>query len=101
MLGAIALVFFATATRGARPRLCRRRRLVPRQLHAREGRGLGLRGDVGLGSRAERVVVITAGLVLAPIGVWLLVAAIYSLRDGVAHGRPADPVRPQATAERV
>ena len=30
---------------------------------------LGLRGDVGLGSRAERVVVITAGLVLAPWGV--------------------------------
>ena len=30
---------------------------------------LGLKGDVGLGSRAERVVVITAGLVLAPIGV--------------------------------
>ena len=29
---------------------------------------LGLRGDVGIGSRAERVVVITAGLVLAP---WL------------------------------
>jgi len=28
---------------------------------------LGLRGDVGLGSRAERVVVITTGLVLAPI----------------------------------
>jgi CDP-diacylglycerol---glycerol-3-phosphate 3-phosphatidyltransferase len=28
--------------------------------------GLGLRGDVGLGSRAERVVVITAGLVFAP-----------------------------------
>lgn len=28
--------------------------------------GLGLRGDVGIGSRAERVVVITAGLVLAP-----------------------------------
>jgi CDP-diacylglycerol--glycerol-3-phosphate 3-phosphatidyltransferase len=28
---------------------------------------LGLKGDVGLGSRAERVVVITAGLVLAPI----------------------------------
>jgi CDP-diacylglycerol--glycerol-3-phosphate 3-phosphatidyltransferase len=27
---------------------------------------LGLKGDVGLGSRAERVVVITAGLVLAP-----------------------------------
>jgi phosphatidylinositol phosphate synthase len=29
---------------------------------------LGLRGDVGIGSRAERVVVITAGIVLAP---WL------------------------------
>jgi len=37
--------------------------------------GLGLRGDVGIGSRAERVVVITAGLVLAPWGVlpWSLV----------------------------
>ena len=37
---------------------------------------LGLRGDVGLGSRAERVVVITAGLVFAPISIWLLVGAI-------------------------
>ena len=37
---------------------------------------LGLRGDVGLGSRAERVVVITTGLVLAPISIWLLVGAI-------------------------
>jgi CDP-diacylglycerol--glycerol-3-phosphate 3-phosphatidyltransferase len=27
---------------------------------------LGIRGDVGIGSRAERVVVITTGLVLAP-----------------------------------
>src|SRR5438876_7506035 len=36
---------------------------------------LGLRGDVGLGSRAERVVVITAGLVLAPWGAlqWAIV----------------------------
>ncbi len=36
---------------------------------------LGLRGDVGVGSRAERVVVITGGLVLAPWGVlpWSLV----------------------------
>ncbi len=35
---------------------------------------IGLRGDVGIGSRAERVVVITAGLVLAPWGVlpWAL-----------------------------
>jgi CDP-diacylglycerol--glycerol-3-phosphate 3-phosphatidyltransferase len=30
---------------------------------------LGLRGDVGIGSRAERVVVITVGLALAPWGV--------------------------------
>src|SRR5437868_14037109 len=36
---------------------------------------LGLRGDVGLGSRAERVVWITAGLVLAPWGAlqWAIV----------------------------
>ena len=39
--------------------------------------GLGLKGDVGIGSRAERVVVITAGLVLAPWG--LLPWAIYVL----------------------
>jgi phosphatidylinositol phosphate synthase len=38
---------------------------------------LGLRGDVGLGSRGERVVVITAGLVLAPWG--LLPYAIFLL----------------------
>jgi CDP-diacylglycerol---glycerol-3-phosphate 3-phosphatidyltransferase len=31
--------------------------------------GLGLRGDVGVGSRAERVAVISAGLVFAPWGV--------------------------------
>ena len=38
---------------------------------------LGLRGDVGIGSRAERVVVISAGLILAP---WLSVEwAIYLL----------------------
>jgi CDP-diacylglycerol---glycerol-3-phosphate 3-phosphatidyltransferase len=37
---------------------------------------LGLRGDVGFGSRAERVVVITAGLVFAPWGglPWAIVA---------------------------
>jgi phosphatidylglycerophosphate synthase len=35
---------------------------------------LGLRGDVGIGSRAERVVVITVGLVFAPWGalVWAI-----------------------------
>jgi CDP-diacylglycerol---glycerol-3-phosphate 3-phosphatidyltransferase len=30
---------------------------------------IGLKGDVGIGSRAERVVVISAGLILAPLGV--------------------------------
>ena len=38
---------------------------------------LGLRGDVGLGSRAERVVVISAGLILGPWGA--LQWAIYLL----------------------
>ncbi len=38
---------------------------------------LGLKGDVGIGSRAERVVVITTGLVFAPWG--LLPWAIYVL----------------------
>src|SRR2546421_630157 len=35
---------------------------------------LGLRGDIGIGSRAERVVVITVGLVFAPWGalVWAI-----------------------------
>ena len=49
---------------------------------------LGLKGDVGIGSRAERVVVITAGLVLAPWGA----AAVGDLpagRDGLAHGGAA------------
>jgi CDP-diacylglycerol--glycerol-3-phosphate 3-phosphatidyltransferase len=40
---------------------------------------LGLRGDVGFGTRAERVVAITAGLVLAPLSIWLLEASIYLL----------------------
>jgi CDP-diacylglycerol--glycerol-3-phosphate 3-phosphatidyltransferase len=38
---------------------------------------LGLRGDVGIGSRAERVAVISAGLILAPWGI--LPWAIYFL----------------------
>lgn len=60
---------------------------------------LGLRGDVGLGSRAERVVIITAGLVLAPWGAlqwailvlavmaWITVAQrILHVRKQLAHG---------------
>ncbi|HEX6491190.1 MAG TPA: CDP-alcohol phosphatidyltransferase family protein [Gaiellaceae bacterium] len=30
---------------------------------------IGLKGDVGIGSRAERVIVVSAGLLLAPLGV--------------------------------
>jgi CDP-diacylglycerol--glycerol-3-phosphate 3-phosphatidyltransferase len=30
---------------------------------------IGLKGDVGIGSRAERVIVIASGLILAPLGV--------------------------------
>jgi CDP-diacylglycerol--glycerol-3-phosphate 3-phosphatidyltransferase len=30
---------------------------------------IGLKGDIGIGSRAERVVVISSGLILAPLGV--------------------------------
>jgi CDP-diacylglycerol--glycerol-3-phosphate 3-phosphatidyltransferase len=54
---------------------------------------LGLRGDVGIGSRAERVVVITAGLVLAPWGVlpWALVllagTAWFTVAQRVLHVR--------------
>jgi CDP-diacylglycerol--glycerol-3-phosphate 3-phosphatidyltransferase len=54
---------------------------------------LGLRGDVGIGSRAERVVVITAGLVLAPWGVlpWaialLAVTAWVTVCQRVLHVR--------------
>jgi CDP-diacylglycerol--glycerol-3-phosphate 3-phosphatidyltransferase len=54
---------------------------------------LGLRGDVGIGSRAERVVVITAGLVFAPWGalpwaIYLLAAtAWFTVVQRVLHVR--------------
>ena len=44
---------------------------------------IGLRGDIGIGGRAERVVVISSGLILAPLGVplqwfiYLLAAAAW------------------------
>jgi CDP-diacylglycerol---glycerol-3-phosphate 3-phosphatidyltransferase len=62
---------------------------------------LGLKGDVGLGSRAERVVVITGGLVFAPWGglpwaivvltasAWLTVLQrVLAVRRQLADGRP-------------
>jgi CDP-diacylglycerol---glycerol-3-phosphate 3-phosphatidyltransferase len=37
---------------------------------------MGLKGDVGIGSRAERVIVITSGLVLAPLHEYVLPATM-------------------------
>ena len=78
MLGAIALVFsrdgdllsvaFAFAAVGGS--------FLVSYTRAR-AEALGLKGDVGIGSRAERVVVIVSGLVLAPWGA--LPWAIYLL----------------------
>ena len=94
MLGAIALVFMrdghelalglATAAIGGSF-------LVP---YARaKAEGLGIKGDVGIGSRAERVVVISTGLFLAPWGVlpWaiglLAVVAWVTVLQRILHVR--------------
>ena len=58
---------------------------------------LGLRGDVGFGSRVERVVLISIGLALAPVGL-AAVADLPPRRDGVDHRVPADPLRAAAAA---
>ena len=79
----VAVVFTAAAIAGSF--------LVP---YARaKAEALGLRGDVGIGSRAERVVVISAGLILAPWGVlpWaiglLAVTAWITVVQRVLHVR--------------
>jgi CDP-diacylglycerol--glycerol-3-phosphate 3-phosphatidyltransferase len=56
---------------------------------------LGLRGDVGIGSRAERVVVITAGLVLAPWGVLPWALALLAATAWVTVGQRILHVRKQ------
>ena len=56
---------------------------------------LGLRGDVGIGSRAERVVVITAGLVLAPWGVLPWAIALLAVTAWVTVGQRVLYVRKQ------
>src|SRR5206468_1445123 len=69
MLGAIALIFARHGNQvalGATVAAVAGSFLV--SYTRAKAEALGLRGDVGLGSRAERVVVITAGLVLAPWG---------------------------------
>ncbi|HEX6662389.1 MAG TPA: CDP-alcohol phosphatidyltransferase family protein [Gaiellaceae bacterium] len=78
MLGAIALIFARQGNQvalGAAVAAVAGSFLV--SYTRAKAEALGLRGDVGLGSRAERVVVITAGLVLAPWGA--LQWAIYLL----------------------
>jgi CDP-diacylglycerol--glycerol-3-phosphate 3-phosphatidyltransferase len=62
---------------------------------------LGLRGDVGIGSRAERVVVITAGLVLAPWGVlpWSLV--LLAVTAWITVGQRVLHVRKQLTERQL
>jgi len=56
---------------------------------------LGLRGDVGIGSRAERVVVITAGLVLAPWVVLPWALALLALTAWLTVGQRVLHVRKQ------
>ena len=56
---------------------------------------LGLRGDVGIGSRAERVVVITAGLVLAPWGVLPWAIAVLAATAWFTVGQRVWSVRTQ------
>ena len=93
MLGAIALVFMrdgkelalalAVAAIGGSF-------LVP---YARaKAEGFGIKGDVGIGSRAERVAVISIGLALAPWGV-LPWAYRRPRGDRLDHGAAADPAR--------
>jgi CDP-diacylglycerol---glycerol-3-phosphate 3-phosphatidyltransferase len=69
MLGAIALIFSRQGNQvalGATVAAVAGSFLV--SYTRAKAEALGLRGDVGLGSRAERVVVITGGLVFAPWG---------------------------------
>jgi CDP-diacylglycerol--glycerol-3-phosphate 3-phosphatidyltransferase len=57
--------------------------------------GLGLKGDVGIGSRAERVAVITAGLVLAPWGVLPYAIGLLALTAWFTVGQRVWTVRRQ------
>ena len=56
---------------------------------------LGLKGDVGIGSRAERVVVITTGLVLAPWGVLPWAIALLAATAWITVGQRVLSVRRQ------
>jgi CDP-diacylglycerol---glycerol-3-phosphate 3-phosphatidyltransferase len=60
---------------------------------------LGLKGDVGIGSRAERVVVITAGLVLAPWGVLPWAIALLAVTAWITVCQRILSVRKQLNAK--
>ena len=60
---------------------------------------LGLKGDVGIGSRAERVVVITAGLVLAPWGVLPWAIALLAATAWITVGQRVLSVRRQLLSQ--
>ena len=62
---------------------------------------LGLRGDVGIGSRAERVVVITAGLVLAPWGVLPWAIALLAATAWVTVAQRVLHVRKQLNGDGI
>ncbi len=59
---------------------------------------LGLRGDVGIGSRAERVVVISAGLFFAPWGVLPWAIAVLTATAWFTVGQRVWSVRTQLRA---
>src|SRR5712675_29649 len=61
---------------------------------------LGLKGDVGIGSRAERVVVITTGLVFAPWGVLPWAIALLAVTAWVTVVQRVLHVRTQLRAQR-
>ena len=62
---------------------------------------LGLKGDVGIGSRAERVVVITAGLVLAPWGVLPWAITLLAATVWLTVGQRVWSVRSQLRAQNI
>jgi CDP-diacylglycerol---glycerol-3-phosphate 3-phosphatidyltransferase len=94
VLGAIALVFMRDGDElalGLAVAALGGSFLVP---YARaKAEGLGIKGDVGIGSRAERVVVISVGLALAPWGVlpWaiglLALTAWFTVLQRILHVR--------------
>jgi CDP-diacylglycerol--glycerol-3-phosphate 3-phosphatidyltransferase len=56
---------------------------------------LGLKGDVGIGSRAERVVVISVGLAFAPLGALPWVMAVLTATAWITVGQRVLAVRRQ------